>query len=216
MDHLDVSDVTRMGLILAHLVTFALAVAGIAFGDVAIFRNRRIDTGLLQTSAKLVTGALIMLWITGIAIIGIDTAFDPAVVVARPKLMAKLTIVVLLSLNGALMHHFAFPRFSIPQKDRHVAALMPAVLGAVSVSTWLFAAFVGVGKAVASVLGYIGFMTLYAFVVSLAVAISLVWIRPRLTRQLPIFGLSRTIEVRIPQQQGLAIFSSRSEQIILQ
>ena len=216
MDHLNVSDVTRMGLILAHLVTFALAVTGISFGDVAIFRDRRIDADLLQASAKLVTGALVMLWITGIAIIWIDTAFDPAVVLARPKLLVKLTVVELLSLNGALLHHFAFPRFSSPQKDRHAAALMPAVLGAVSVSTWLFAAFVGVGKAVAVVLGYMGFMTLYAFVVSVAIAISLVWIRPRLARQLSLSGLSRTIPARTSRQHGIAIFSSTSEPIILQ
>ena len=162
MENLDLIAVTRMGLILAHLLAFAAAFAAVAFGDFAIFRRRRVDTELLAKAANGVTLALTALWITGFAVILLDTRLDLAVLWSKPKLLAKLSIVGLLTLNGIALHRWVFPMFSQPQDDPHRAAFLPAVLGAVSATTWTFAAFVGVGKAVAPALGYSGFMSLYA------------------------------------------------------
>jgi hypothetical protein len=50
MEALDSTAVARMGLILGHLLAFALAAVGIAFGDLAIFRKRRVDTDMLATA----------------------------------------------------------------------------------------------------------------------------------------------------------------------
>ena len=100
MENLDLTAVTRMGLILAHLLAFAAAFAAVAFGDFAIFRRRRVDTELLTKAANSVTLALTALWITGFAVILLDTRLDLALLWGKPKLLAKLTIAGLLTING--------------------------------------------------------------------------------------------------------------------
>ena len=79
MEALDSTAVARMGLILGHLLAFALAAVGIAFGDLAIFRKRRVDTDMLATAQAVVKWSLYGLWATGLAVIWLDTKFDLAV-----------------------------------------------------------------------------------------------------------------------------------------
>lgn len=129
MDNLDLTAVARMGLILAHLLAFAAAFAAVAFGDFAIFYRRRVNIELLTKAANGVTLALIALWITGLAVILLDTRLDLALLWGKPKLLAKLSIAGLLTLNGIALHRWAFPLFSQPQHDPHRAAFLPAVLG---------------------------------------------------------------------------------------
>jgi hypothetical protein len=57
------------------------------------------------------------------------------------------------------------------------------VLGGISAATWMYAAFVGVGKAVAPTLGYLGFMGLYAVAVAMGVGMAMLVIRKRLAAQ---------------------------------
>lgn len=184
MEALDSTAVARMGLILGHLLAFALAAVGIAFGDLAIFRKRRVDTDMLATAQAVVKWSLYGLWATGLAVIWLDTKFDLAVLATKPKLLAKLSVVVALSANGWLLHRVVFHRFTVAQDDPERAAVLPAIAGAISASSWLFAAFVGVGKAVAPALGFNGFIVLYLAVVSLAIGVSLAFIRPILAARM--------------------------------
>lgn len=184
MEALDSTAVARMGLILGHLLAFALAAVGIAFGDLAIFRKRRVDTDMLATAQAVVKWSLYGLWATGLAVIWLDTKFDLAVLATKPKLLAKLSVVVALSANGWLLHRVVFQRFTVAQNDPERAATLPAIAGAISASSWLFAAFVGVGKAVAPALGFTGFIVLYLAVVSLAIGVSLAFIRPILAARM--------------------------------
>ena len=184
MDALDSTAVARMGLILGHLLAFALAAVGIAFGDLAIFRKRRVDTDMLATAQTVVKWALYALWATGLAVIWLDTRFDLAVLATKPKLLAKLSVAVALSANGWLLHRVVFGRFTLPQDDPEHAAVLPAIAGAISAASWVFAAFIGVGKPVAPLLGFGGFIALYLAVVSLAVFVSLTFIRPILAARM--------------------------------
>jgi hypothetical protein len=180
MYNLELNSVARLSIVWLHLLAFAIAASGVAFGDVAIFRKRRVDVKMLGIAARLVTFALVSLWLTGLAIIGFDTRFDMTNLMQNTKLLAKLTVVIALSINGVLLHRLAFPRFSIAQDEPHDAATLPAVLGGISASTWLFAAFMGVAKPLAPALSYTGFIALYGVAVSLAIAVSLIFIRPLL------------------------------------
>lgn len=184
MEALDSTAVTRMALILGHLLAFALAAVGIAFGDLAIFRKRRVDTDMLATAQAVVKWSLYGLWATGLAVIWLDTKFDLAVLATKPKLLAKLSVVVALSANGWLLHRVVFQRFTVAQNDPEHAATLPAIAGAISAASWLFAAFIGVGKAVAPLLGFGGFIALYLAVVSLAIGVSLAFIRPILAARM--------------------------------
>ncbi|BAL26721.1 hypothetical protein [Azoarcus sp. KH32C] len=194
----DVVSIVRMGFVLLHLLAMVAAGAGIAFGDYAIFARQRIDTTLLRKAAGAVTAALLVLWVTGLTMIWLDTRFELAALMTKPKLLAKLTVVVLLSLNGLALHRVAFRRLCEPQDDARRAARLPAVLGAISVVTWLHAAFVGLAKPAAALLGYGGFLGLYGVSLTVGVAAALWFVRPRLARRLTL-GPSRDDAGRVPQ-----------------
>lgn len=183
IDSLDMPAVARASLIYLHILFFVAATVAITFGDFAIFAWRRVNTPLLNKSARMVSITLTTLWISGAIIIWLDTRFELSAIAANGKLLAKLTVVVILTINGVLLHRYAFPRLSLPQENASRAAFLPALLGGVSAATWFYAAFIGVAKPF-SPLGYNGLMALYFVTLVLGIGISMVWIRPRLARQI--------------------------------
>jgi hypothetical protein len=181
-------ELVRLGLLFVHLLAFAAAFVGIAFGDHALFARRRIVPELLRSAMRMVVLALAVLWITGLALVALDTGFVWRELLARPKLLAKLSVVLLLSANGWLLHHWIFPRMQPDSAATRAQALSVAgvasVLGGFSAVSWLVAAFVGIGKPVTAALGYGGFMALYAL--ALLAVLPLAWwvVRPRLAQRL--------------------------------
>jgi hypothetical protein len=184
MKNLDLTSIARMALILGHLLAFAVAAAASAMTDYAIFARARVYISLLRKAATSVTLALAVLWIPGFSIIWLDTKFDLNTISHAPKLLAKLTIVSLLTLSAIALHRLAFLRFEKTQDNPGQAACLPAVLSAVSSTTWPFADFLGIAKAVAPLLGYFGFMALYLISLSCAISIALLTIQPRLARRM--------------------------------
>ncbi len=181
---LETSALLRMLALYTHVLACFAAAAGVVLGDVAIFMPKRVDRLLLQKSTRLVSWALLALWISGLGLIGIDTGFDPAVMLDKPKLLAKLSVVLVLTLNGWALHRWAFPLLASPQDEPQKAAGLPALLGGISSASWLFAAFLGVAKPLAIVLLYPGFMALYGASLLLAIGAALSLGRQRLARQL--------------------------------
>lgn len=181
---MDPIEALRMLLILLHLLAFSAAAAATTFGDFTIFALRRIDLALLHRAARLVAGVLAVLLLSGLAVVRLDTGFALDELARRPKLLAKFSLVVLLTLNGWALHRHVFPRRHGPHSRPLATALWATVAGAVSAASWLFAAFVGVGKPVAAVLGYAGFMLLYGLTLGLALVASLWQVHPRLVTRL--------------------------------
>jgi hypothetical protein len=181
-------ELLRLALLYLHLLAFAAAFVGVAFGDHAVFARRRIVTELLRSAMRLVLFALAVLWLTGLGIVALDTGFVGPEMLARPKLLAKLSVVLLLSANGVLLHLWVFPRLLSESATTQAQAMrfagLASVLGGLSAVSWLMAAFVGIGKPVTAALGYGGFMALYAL--GLAVVLPLAWwvVRPRLALRL--------------------------------
>lgn len=184
----DLQALVRMAFVFMHILSVVTAGAAIAFGDYAIFARQRIDTKLLHQSARVVMAALGALWLTGLTIIWLDTGLEWAALASKPKLLAKLTVVILLSVNGVALHHLAFARLCQPQRHAPNAAKLPAVLGAISVVTWLHAAFLGVAKPASALLGYSGFMALYGASLAIGIAAALWFIRPRLVDRMAAHG----------------------------
>ncbi|MBC3937087.1 hypothetical protein H8K47_17155 [Undibacterium sp. CY7W] len=176
--------ITRMFFMLLHVFAVVAAGMGIAFGDYAIFARHKTDANLLGRAGLAVSVALFVLWVTGLSVIWMDTGFVWAVLATKPKLLAKLTVVILLTMNGIALHKIVFKRLCEAQNEPLRAAKLPAVLGAISVVTWLYAAFLGLAKPVASLLGYVGFMGLYFFLLIIAIATALALVSPRLARRL--------------------------------
>lgn len=181
---LDVMSLGRMLVVFLHLLAMVAAGAGIAFGDYALFARPRIDAALLFKAARAVTMTLLALWLSGLTLIGLDTGFDLDRLTAGPKLPAKFAVVTLLSLNGLALHRLAFKRLCTPQPDARQASSLPAVLGAISIVSWLYAAFLGLAQPWAALLGFVGFMGVYAIALMVGIALALWLIRPRLAHQL--------------------------------
>lgn len=181
---MEVEVLMRPLLLLAHLVCLLVAAVGMAFCDYALLVKRRIDMQLLEIASGLVAWALLALWVSGAAVVWLDTAFDLQVVMGQPKLLAKLTVVSLLTINGVLLHFWAFPALTAAIRRRRLRSVVPLVLGSVSAASWLYAMFLGLAKPFSAALGYGGFMALYAAAVCLAVAVSLTLVHPRLDQRL--------------------------------
>lgn len=180
-------EVLRMFLILVHLIGLIMATISIAFGDYALMSRRRIDTGLLDKASLGVAVGLLVLWASGLAIIWVDTQFDPALILSKPKLMSKLIVVSLLTLNGVYLHHTVLPSLKRSYASRSLArrvAKVAAVAGAISSACWVFGLFLGIAKPLAAILGFSGFMALFALTVAGALTVAQWTIQPRLAQRL--------------------------------
>lgn len=174
-----VSTVFRLLMILAHLAAFAVALSAIMREDYNLIVKRRIDPVAIREASRMVLWALLALGATGAAIIWIDTGFDIAVIATKSKVLAKLSVVAVLSVNGAIIHLMAFPAFrSRKSLLRFVPAL--SVLAAISAVSWFYAAFLGIAKPLTGMLGYSGFMALYTVLLVVGILFSLTAIRPLL------------------------------------
>ncbi|WP_374265216.1 hypothetical protein [Zoogloea sp.] len=176
--------VTRMALIYIHVLALAVAAVAVGFGDYAIFARERVNMRMLEQAARFATLALGLLWVSGLAVIVLDIGLDLDVLASKPKLLAKLSVVTVLTINSLALHFLAFPRFATPQADTLQAATLPSIFGAVSAASWLYAAFVGVAKPLAAVLGFSGFMSVFGALIVVSVALAVLTIRPRLASRL--------------------------------
>lgn len=180
-------EVVRMFLILVHLIGLIMATTSIAFGDYALMSRRRIDTGLLDKASLGVAIGLLVLWVSGLAVIWVDTQFDLALILSKPKLVSKLIVVSLLTLNGVYLHHTVLPALKRSYASRSVArrvAKVAAVAGAISSACWVFGLFLGIAKPLAAILGFSGFMALFALTVAGALTAAQWAIRPKLAQKL--------------------------------
>lgn len=184
MENPDFLTIARMMAIYLHVLALAIAAVAVAFGDFAIFARERIDMKMLGKAASVATLALVVLWITGLGVIAMDTGFDTELLATKPKLLAKLSVVTVLTVNSLALHLLAFPRMAVPQADPQQAAVLPVVFGAISATSWLYAAFVGIAKPVAAMLGYMGFMGMFAGLTLAAIGFALLTVRPRLAARL--------------------------------
>lgn len=209
----ELSSIARMALILVHVLAVAAASAGITFGEYAIFARRQIDADLLHKAGQAVTAALLVLWLTGLAVIWMDTRFQSVVLAANPKLLAKLTVVTLLSINGVALHRIGFKRLCGVHNDSLRAAKLPTVMGAISAVTWLYAAFVGLAKPVAPLLGYPGFMGLYLVTLAIGIAVALLAIGPHLALRLKLAqqpdGLIVTRTIKIEDCEKVVVANAK-------
>lgn len=176
-------EVTRMFLVFGHLLALVAAGAAVAFGDYALLGQKRINVKLLHKSSQAVALALLALYITGAGIIWVDTQFDLAVLMAKPKILAKLSVVAMLTLNGVLLHARVLPLLSKSYTRSREAARVASLAtkaGAVSAACWGFALFLGVAKPLTPILGYAGFMALFAVAILGALAVAWQWVFPQL------------------------------------
>ncbi len=175
------STVSRLLLVLGHLLAFAFAITYIMREDYSLLVKRKIDPVAIRETSRLVFWSLLVLTITGSGIIWIDTGFDMAVLATKSKILAKLSVVGILTLNGIIIHFTAFPAF---RSRKSLVRFVPmlTILASISAVSWLYAAFVGIAKPLASMLGYWGFMGIYAGLLVAGIVFSHLSVRSLLSR----------------------------------
>lgn len=178
-------ELVRSLLIFMHLAAMIAAGISIAFGDYAILRHRPVNRGLMVKASRAVTWSLVALWVTGLSIISLDMSTVALTLAKAPKLQAKLTVVLILTANGFLLHRYTLTALGGRKRPTEQQVKVAAILGAVSATSWGYAMFLGVAKAWAPILGATGFLLLYSLGLAFGIAVSLRWVRPMLMRQTP-------------------------------
>jgi len=145
---MEISVLACQALLYGHIIAFALALATILKEDVRLLRAKLIDSASLLASAKLVKWLLLALWVTGVPMVMMDIGTDVSLLLGKPKLLAKLIVVGALTLNGILLHLVAFPMLTSNLENPNKVATIAVTLGAVSITSWLYASFVGVARVV--------------------------------------------------------------------
>ncbi|OGB23963.1 MAG: hypothetical protein A3I66_14760 [Burkholderiales bacterium RIFCSPLOWO2_02_FULL_57_36] len=147
-----------MMLVYFHLIACCVAIGAILISDLGILvrlYQGRIDkrAANLQDLKRTVSGMLIILWITGLLLIGRDAVGDGwNYTLSNPKLQAKIIVVALLTLNGILLHCRVLPMMSKASSLLKLAAgqrTWAIWAGALSGVSWLYAAFLGVARPLA-------------------------------------------------------------------
>lgn len=143
----------KNALVFVHLLAMAIAVGKMLEYDFRFLRSvhrpmsaqQRRD--LLQT-AKTMTAALIVLWVTGLGFVYLGQAQYPGYL-ANEKLWMKVLTVSTLTLNGMLMHHFALPfmqQGKVFLRWPLGKVLLLTGFATVSSVSWLYASFLGIAR----------------------------------------------------------------------
>ena len=177
---MEISVIARQALLYGHIIAFALALATILKEDVRLLRAQRIDSASLHATARVVQWLLLALWVTGVPMVMMDIGTDVSLLLGKPKLLAKLIVVGALTLNGILLHLVAFPMVTGKPKNPNKAATIAAMLGAVSITSWLYASFLGAARLVAPYFSLNDFVILYLLLLAVAVPFTILVVRNRL------------------------------------
>ncbi|MGY4527094.1 hypothetical protein ACVWZT_003908 [Pseudomonas sp. TE21394] len=152
-------ELVRLSVIYVHLLACCIAIGLVFASDVEMVRNllkghtnTRQDGKHMTSLQRSVANALIFLWLTGAAVVGIDYLDKGMNYFANPKLQAKLIIVLLLTFNGMLLHRYVLPALLKAGSllELNFSMRMFALFsGALSGVSWLYAAMLGVGRPLA-------------------------------------------------------------------
>lgn len=159
LENKEFMELLRLGVVYVHLVACCVAIGLVLTSDIAMVRDllkRKVftehDNAHMESLQKSVVVALIFLWVTGAAIVGIDYLEKGANYFMNPKLQAKVIIVTLLTYNGVLLHRLVLPALQKAGSLLHLgfsARMMALFCGSLSAVSWMYAAMLGVGRPLA-------------------------------------------------------------------
>jgi hypothetical protein len=168
----------KTSLIILHLIGLAIGVGAATLLDLIIMRFMvlgrisRDHVKVVHLAAHMVTGGLALLWITGIAFLSYYYYFAPDSL-ANPKVHAKIAIVLVLTLNGLLVHKYILPTIA-NKEGRHLfdevsvkQQTFMLACGTISAVSWYVPIVLGATRewnfampASTILLGYLGLLSL--------------------------------------------------------
>lgn len=156
-------------VVYVHLLSACVAVGSLLLQDIGLCRararkllEREIED--LKKTIKVISVALILLWVSGIALVTLGYMASPEKYLANEKLWAKITVVVILTVNGFVLHSKTFPKFQVGTVFVHLptaTSMLVVLTGSISTVTWLFACYLGIARPWNYTLDYKSIMALY-------------------------------------------------------
>lgn len=142
----------KLLLLFAHLLGTSLALGAIVATDIRLLRKLADERVRIAPPnpfvMRLITLALLALYVTGAAMVALGLAADPEYL-SNPKLQAKLLLVAALSVNALVLHHYTFPGLA---RGRRVARwkigdfMRVALPVSLSNCLWMYCAFLGIAR----------------------------------------------------------------------
>lgn len=148
MDSVFLLDAARGAHLMGLAVGFGLALCADILALKFVFRPiEQRDVWLMRLMLRIILAGLAVLWAPGLYILFIRTGLDPAQF--SPKLIAKLIVVTLLSINALIIGVYALPCFEKKVGHRFgefdpAALLKLSGIAGLSLSCWLSALALGV------------------------------------------------------------------------
>ena len=204
MDTILLNDAARA----VHLVGLAMGFGVAIIADLTAARSltRPLDERALATLHRfhrLVTVGLLLLWASGAVLLWLRTGFDPARF--SPKLLAKIGVVTLLTVNAIAIGRIGLPTMEAYQSWRFgdiplTERVQLSCLGALSGACWLLALALGVfsqlkpmpWEVLSRVVGIVGAMALVLAIMAAVMAPFVAFFARRLQRRAALAGLRRT------------------------
>jgi hypothetical protein len=141
-------------IVYSHLLAACVAIGILLIQDLALAKSKGspLSAGAIKDltkSAEIMFIALVVLWISGLALVLVGYLENPQQYLMNEKLWAKFTVVSVLTLNGVALHYFSFPRVTsrrgllgLPTFEQVLVTLT----GALSSVSWLFACYLGIAR----------------------------------------------------------------------
>ncbi|MGV8837863.1 DUF2214 domain-containing protein [Cellvibrio sp.] len=167
-------------LVYAHLLPACVSLGILLIQDSALAKSRGKALSAsaikdLTKSAEVMFVALVVLWITGLALVLLGYLENPQQYLMNEKLWAKFTVVSVLTLNGIALHYFSFPRVTsrrgllgLPTIEQMLVTLT----GAISSTSWLFACYLGIARPWNYTVNYSYVMFIYAGLLIAAIIVA--------------------------------------------
>lgn len=175
----------KLILLNIHLLSLAVALGSMLIAEhliserVIFARKKPFSVDVYETVlfvSRAVSVALLLLWLSGVGFVVLGYFDDPGYI-ENQKIWAKVSIVLLMSLNGIYIHRTLLPRLmEVSQggsliRDAAESATFRLSF-AVSIAGWLLAAFYGTAKFLNQGYQYSELFGLYLVIVVLLFALS--------------------------------------------
>lgn len=169
---------TQTCLLILHLAGMMIGLGSVTTLDLYLVRFLRSavvtshDVELMELVSRMAALGLLLLWASGLGFLYLYWIDNPAAL-ANPKLHAKLAIVGILTLNGAVLHAWVLPKVERAVGRPLFAPPAPAgdrfrlgVFGAISVASWWTPFVLGAVRELNFTLSVGSFLIAYAVVLA--------------------------------------------------
>ena len=137
---------------LVHLIGLAMGFGLALWADVSALKCffkpvTDADIRMMHRLHNTIMAGVLVLWASGLFLLYVRTGFDPANF--STKLMLKLAVVILLTVNGCFIAYFAIPHYAIHEgyrfgDIRFATRLKLGVIAGLSLCCWISALTLGV------------------------------------------------------------------------